>query len=63
MTIKRIVDMRLFERNSGLSILDHISEEPIADKEKVFEYLMSGIADGVRCSHIYDYVKGHGNSS
>lgn len=55
--MKFVTDYKELGGNEEISLLDHLSKEPIENKEKILKYLRSGKNDGVRCSSIYDYVK------
>lgn len=56
--MKFITDFNEFGAEHGKSLLDHLSTNAIEGKAKVLRYLKDGLNDGVRCSGIFDYVKG-----
>ena len=60
--MKPITNYRELGRDPAISLLDHISDTPIPEKEKILAYLKSGTYDGVRCSLLYDYVKDVGTT-
>lgn len=55
--LKFITDYKEFGGDKNISILGHIGDEPIEDKEAILDYLRKGTEYGLRCSTIYDYVK------
>ena len=55
--MKFITDYKEFDGDQDRSLLDHLSEDAIKDKDKILNYLKNGMDDGVRCSGIHDFVK------
>ena len=54
---KFIDDYKEFGAETELSVVNHISETPIPEKEQILHYLKSFPADGIVCSTLYDHVE------
>lgn len=55
--MKFITSYKELDTDNDISILEHTSDTPIKNKERILEYLKNGTYDGERCSSIYDYVR------
>ena len=55
--MKFITNYKEFDDDEKESILDHLLNEPMENKDIVLRYLKNGKYNGVRCSSIFDYVQ------
>lgn len=55
--MKFITNYKELGGDNDNSLLNHISDKSMENKEKILKYLTNGTYDGVRCASIYDYVK------
>lgn len=53
---KFITNFKELHGNPNVSICEHISKNPIAEKEVVLKYFRSFASVGIRCSTIYDCI-------
>lgn len=54
--MKKINNYAEFRHNDGESVRDHISSEPIENKENILKYLKSWPNEGIRCATLCDYI-------
>lgn len=53
---KFIANYKELRTDENISLMEHISDIQIKNKETILEYLKGGTFNGVRCSSVYDYV-------
>lgn len=53
---KFIANYKELRTDENVSLMEHISDIQIENKETILEYLKRGTFNGVRCSSVYDYV-------
>ena len=55
--MKYITDYKEFDSSAQKSILTHVSKEEHPQKQKILAYMKAGKDDGIRCSHVHDYIE------